>query len=413
MVMNRFLIFVSILQILMKNICYSLMISSISRKAFRFPASIFHYLKQKDMQSEIHINENINFNDNDYNLIIKGNHTSSSSLDLNCFDVKVSIPESTATINEPNKDINELNDITNMLSNFINESYDIAVSPHKYPTSHYELVDWVTLSDTDIQSIMTLTRKTIYKYNLLHRGIGIIVMNNLGEIYIHQRASTKKVFPSMLDMFIGGVMNSNDRSTDFTMLRELKEELGLDLGSYVTPSTNNNNISYNNYSSNSDIGIYDNSDDMVPILDFKNINQGSSSTSTINSISSFCQYAQSLKYNPAANTNTNIDHSKTVSNNNKNNNKNNNNNELVPFQLFRLGKSICCTSYNHCIVDCYIVILNNQQLINSIQFVDGEIEWGKWIGLVELQKMVEIEKTRFVPDGLQVWDDMSRLFNRK
>lgn len=47
-----------------------------------------------------------------------------------------------------------------------------------------------------------------------------------GQVYCHRRTKTKRVFPSMYDMFIGGVSGSMEPALD-TALRELGEELGL------------------------------------------------------------------------------------------------------------------------------------------------------------------------------------------
>lgn len=47
-----------------------------------------------------------------------------------------------------------------------------------------------------------------------------------GEVYCHRRTSTKRVFPSMYDMFIGGVSGTMEPAAT-TALRELGEELGL------------------------------------------------------------------------------------------------------------------------------------------------------------------------------------------
>ena len=46
-------------------------------------------------------------------------------------------------------------------------------------------------------------------------------------------------------------MNADDQSTDFTMLREIKEELGIDFGMYMSRKKNDGNI-------NSDIDVQQN-----------------------------------------------------------------------------------------------------------------------------------------------------------
>jgi 8-oxo-dGTP pyrophosphatase MutT (NUDIX family) len=86
-----------------------------------------------------------------------------------------------------------------------------------------EMVDWV---DRLGVRLLPLPRKTIHDYNLLHRGAGVMVTSKQGEIYVHQRAGVKRVFPSLYDMFVGGVCSTGE-STAVTAARELSEELGL------------------------------------------------------------------------------------------------------------------------------------------------------------------------------------------
>ena len=47
------------------------------------------------------------------------------------------------------------------------------------------------------------------------------------------------------------------------------------------------------------------------------------------------------------------------------------------------------TDYNHCYVFVYMIQLSLDQG-NSIQFVDGEIEWGKWITFSELDQLLQV-----------------------
>jgi hypothetical protein len=68
-----------------------------------------------------------------------------------------------------------------------------------------------------------------------------------------------------------------------------------------------------------------------------------------------------------------------------------------------LGQTIIETSYNHCIVDVYTVICNENYRENIV-FQDGEICWGEWIKTEVLYDMLLSEEKEFVPDGLQVWN---------
>jgi 8-oxo-dGTP pyrophosphatase MutT (NUDIX family) len=48
----------------------------------------------------------------------------------------------------------------------------------------------------------------------------------LPEIYVHRRTDTKRIFPSLYDMFVGGVATAGE-SLKLTAAREVGEELGL------------------------------------------------------------------------------------------------------------------------------------------------------------------------------------------
>ena len=49
-------------------------------------------------------------------------------------------------------------------------------------------------------------RAFVERHNLLHCAVGILVRNAAGDVYVHQRAPTKSVHPSMYDMFVGGLV---------------------------------------------------------------------------------------------------------------------------------------------------------------------------------------------------------------
>lgn len=322
-------------------------------------------------------------------------------------------------------------DLQNLLSTVINECYDIQQNPSAYEGKH-ELVDWVSFepdagtSATDCVDssastnspipITTLTRKTIYQYNLLHRGIGIIVMNQKGEIYIHKRSNQKKVFPSMLDMFVGGVMNTQDESPDITMLRELQEELGLDLSTAVERLHLSKSFNPNTQSKaaageaeETKAALVNNSNKLKSISSrIKHLRDDVELLSAVpvfqenTCLFQLSEYAKSIKQKPKIKN--------TISNNINSNfvDGDQRTNREEEAHIFRLGKSTCCTSYNHCIVDCYLVICNDVQA-DSIHFADGEVEWGKWTEVRELYQLVQEQESQFVPDGIQVWNDLPKL----
>ena len=103
--------------------------------------------------------------------------------------------------------------------------------------SEMELVDMVNQHGNVLGS---LPRPYIHTYNILHRGIGILVTKdedvfqtlNAGRVplvYVHRRTSTKRIFPSLYDMFVGGV-SMRGENPRLTAAREVAEELGLTRG---------------------------------------------------------------------------------------------------------------------------------------------------------------------------------------
>jgi hypothetical protein len=44
-----------------------------------------------------------------------------------------------------------------------------------------------------------------------------------------------------------------------------------------------------------------------------------------------------------------------------------------------------------------------------ITFKDGEIDEGEYMNLKKLQTLVISDRDEFVPDGLQVWDQLPKL----
>jgi 8-oxo-dGTP pyrophosphatase MutT (NUDIX family) len=93
-----------------------------------------------------------------------------------------------------------------------------------------EIVDMVNEQG---QILGSLPRPFVHTWNILHRGIGMIVSQEINildggkpNIYVHQRTDTKRIFPSLYDMFVGGV-SCRGESSQLTAAREVAEELGL------------------------------------------------------------------------------------------------------------------------------------------------------------------------------------------
>jgi len=87
--------------------------------------------------------------------------------------------------------------------------------------------EWVDLVDRDNQVVGRALRSEVRHKNLLHRGIAVLVRNSQGQVYVHQRTSTKDVFPAMFDMFVGGVVGSGEDYLEAAR-REAQEELGVE-----------------------------------------------------------------------------------------------------------------------------------------------------------------------------------------
>ena len=116
--------------------------------------------------------------------------------------------------------------------------------------SKAEIVDMVDNEGTVLGS---LPRPYVHLYNTLHRGVGVVVSKDVDiikslkannyiipEVYVHQRTSTKRIFPSLYDMFVGGVSCANEDSR-LTAAREVSEELGLSLALDMLEATEDKN----------------------------------------------------------------------------------------------------------------------------------------------------------------------------
>jgi 8-oxo-dGTP pyrophosphatase MutT (NUDIX family) len=108
-------------------------------------------------------------------------------------------------------------------------------------------------------------RQLVHQFNLLHRGIGMLVtrdqtlvipktatqhdrdsiirqqqQQNQPDLYVHQRTAAKRIFPSLYDMFVGGVALAGE-SSQLTARREVAEELGLEQAILLSSDNTSNN----------------------------------------------------------------------------------------------------------------------------------------------------------------------------
>jgi len=86
--------------------------------------------------------------------------------------------------------------------------------------------EYLDLVDENDNVIGKAPRSEVRARNLLHRGVGILVFNSRGELYVHKRTETKDIFPGMYDMLVGGTVRAGE-SYEEAAAREAAEELGI------------------------------------------------------------------------------------------------------------------------------------------------------------------------------------------
>ncbi|MFF6989827.1 NUDIX domain-containing protein [Streptomyces sp. NPDC010273] len=86
-----------------------------------------------------------------------------------------------------------------------------------------EILDIVDEQD---QVIGQSPRGEAYAQGLRHRAAFIQARDAQGRVFVHRRTPAKLVFPSLYDMFVGGVVGAGE-SYDDAALREAEEELGV------------------------------------------------------------------------------------------------------------------------------------------------------------------------------------------
>lgn len=67
-----------------------------------------------------------------------------------------------------------------------------------------------------------------HELGLYHKAVHVWIVNSKGEVLIQRRNANKKVFPNMLDISFAGHISSGETTME-ALLREGKEELGLDI----------------------------------------------------------------------------------------------------------------------------------------------------------------------------------------
>ncbi|MEE1752509.1 NUDIX hydrolase [Streptomyces sp. SP18CS02] len=86
-----------------------------------------------------------------------------------------------------------------------------------------EILDVVDEND---EVVGQAPRGEVYERGLRHRCVFVLARDAEDRIFVHRRTATKLVFPSLHDMFVGGVVGAGE-SYDDAALREAGEELGV------------------------------------------------------------------------------------------------------------------------------------------------------------------------------------------
>ncbi|GHH92268.1 NUDIX hydrolase [Streptomyces capillispiralis] len=86
-----------------------------------------------------------------------------------------------------------------------------------------EIIDIVDEND---RVIGRSSRGEAYARGLRHRCAFVLARDAEGRIFVHRRTPGKQVFPSLYDMFVGGVVGAGE-DYDEAALREAEEELGV------------------------------------------------------------------------------------------------------------------------------------------------------------------------------------------
>ncbi len=69
------------------------------------------------------------------------------------------------------------------------------------------------------------TRREVHARGLRHRAVHVFLVNDAGEVFLHQRSLSKDTYPGLWNSSCAGHVGAGD-DYDVTVERELEEELG-------------------------------------------------------------------------------------------------------------------------------------------------------------------------------------------
>ena len=83
--------------------------------------------------------------------------------------------------------------------------------------------------DQDDAVVGRATRREVHARGLLHRAVHALVFNRSGELFLQKRSRNKDTAPGLWDSSASGHVDAGE-DYDTCVGRELREEIGLDLG---------------------------------------------------------------------------------------------------------------------------------------------------------------------------------------
>jgi len=94
------------------------------------------------------------------------------------------------------------------------------------PVARLSADEVIDIVDEDDNVTGTTPRALAYARGLRHRCSFVLVRDAEDRIFVHRRTDRKLIFPSLYDMFVGGVLGAGE-GYDEAALREAEEELGV------------------------------------------------------------------------------------------------------------------------------------------------------------------------------------------
>lgn len=90
--------------------------------------------------------------------------------------------------------------------------------------------EWFDVVNEQDEVVDALPRREVHQLGLRHRAVHILLFNARGELFLQQRSMTKDNWPGVWDSSSSGHVDRGEHY-DATTLREVREELGVQLAS--------------------------------------------------------------------------------------------------------------------------------------------------------------------------------------